>query len=110
MLLRDTDADAAVELAVQPTSVQMPDAVGRSASLQLLGEIARGGMGVVSRAAIRTWAATWPSRCCWTSTGTADAGPAVRRGGADRRASSSTRASCRSTSSARSPTAGRTSR
>ena len=44
-----------------------PDPPGR---YQVFGEIARGGMGAVLKGAIPTSAATWPSRCCSSSTAT----------------------------------------
>jgi serine/threonine-protein kinase len=45
--LRDTDPASGPEPLVQPGSTEMPGPAGRSSRLQLLGEIARGGMGAV---------------------------------------------------------------
>jgi serine/threonine-protein kinase len=47
VLLHDTEGTSGVDPLVQPGSSEMPDLADRSAHLQLLGEIARGGMGVV---------------------------------------------------------------
>ena len=80
-----------------------------SPRFQLLGEIARGGMGASSRAGTSTSAATWPSRCSWIATATArswSAGSSRRRRSA---ASCSIPGSCPSTSSGSCRTAGRSS-
>jgi serine/threonine-protein kinase len=47
VLLRDTDAGTDASPLVQPASTEMPSTSDRSSRLQLLGEIARGGMGAV---------------------------------------------------------------
>jgi serine/threonine-protein kinase len=47
VLLRDTDSVNDPGPVIKPSSPEMPDAAERSARLQLFGEIARGGMGVV---------------------------------------------------------------
>jgi serine/threonine-protein kinase len=48
VLLRDTDVDAGPEPPlVRPASTELPDPADRPMRLQLLGEIARGGMGVI---------------------------------------------------------------
>ena len=109
VLLRDTEPATGPGPLVQPGSPEMPDAGRPPGRLQLLGEIARGGMGAVLKGRDPTSAATWPSRSCSSATATSPSWSA----GSSRRprsaASSSTRASCRSTSWAPSPTAGRTS-
>ena len=77
-----------------------------SVRYQLFGEIARGGMGAVLRAATSTWAATWPSRSCSSAIATSPSWSAGSSRKPRSAASSSIRGSCRSTSWARSPTAG----
>ena len=52
------------EPVVRPLAAGMPDPSNRLGRLQLLGEVARGGMGIVLEVAIGTSAATWPSRSC----------------------------------------------
>ncbi len=47
VLLRDTDLDTGPGPVIQPGSTEMPAPCVRTARLQLLGEIARGGMGAV---------------------------------------------------------------
>ena len=47
VLLQETDGRSGVDPLVQPSSPELPDPAGRSAHLQLFGEIARGGMGAV---------------------------------------------------------------
>ena len=47
VLLRDTDLITGTGPVVRPTSSEMPDPVDRAGRLQLLGEIARGGMGAI---------------------------------------------------------------
>ena len=82
--------------------------VGRGDLDALVGEIARGGMGAVSRAATRTWAAN----CLKVLLEEHRDSPSWSAGSSRRprsAASSSTRESCRFTIWARSPTAGPTS-
>ena len=64
VLLRDTDLGEEPSPVVKPGSPEMPGAEDRSGRYQLLGEIARGGMGAVLRGATATSAATSPSRSC----------------------------------------------
>ena len=45
--LRDTEPFTGPEPVVRPSSAEMPDPSDRLARLQLLGEVARGGMGVI---------------------------------------------------------------
>jgi serine/threonine-protein kinase len=47
VLLRDTESGSSPSPVVRPSSPQMPRAGGRSGRLQLLGEVARGGMGAI---------------------------------------------------------------
>ncbi len=47
VLLRDTDDDNVPDQVIQPASTEVRQLAGRSAHLQLFGEIARGGMGAV---------------------------------------------------------------
>jgi hypothetical protein len=47
VLLADTNAVSGPGPVVQPSSPEMPDPADRSARLQLLGEIAHGGMGAI---------------------------------------------------------------
>ena len=47
MHLRDTEPFTGPETVVRPSSAEMPDPSDRLARLQLLGELARGGMGVI---------------------------------------------------------------
>ena len=110
VLLRDTDAGTEPGPLVRPASPEMPDPADRAGRLQLLGEIARGGMGAVLKGrdpdlgrdlAVKVLLETPPRQ--------PRAGPPVRRGGPDRRPAPAPRRSCRSTSWAPSPTAGRSS-
>ena len=47
VLLRDTDPGTGPDPLIQPASAEMPSSADRPARLQLLGEIARGGMGAI---------------------------------------------------------------
>jgi len=48
-------------------SPDMPD-VDANRRYQMQGEIARGGMGAIIKAAIPIWDVTWRSKCCWMNT------------------------------------------
>ena len=60
LLLRDFAAGTEPGPVVQPGSPEMPRPADPAARLQLLGEIARGGMGAILKGATATSAATWP--------------------------------------------------
>ncbi len=51
VLLRDTDLPSDPGPIVRPASEEMPDLADRTTRLQLFGEIARGGMGIVLKGA-----------------------------------------------------------
>ena len=67
MHLRDAEPFTGPGPVVRPSSAEMPGPSDRLARLQLLGEVARGGMGVIIKGATATSAATWPSRSCSSS-------------------------------------------
>ena len=104
--LRDTELGDALPVS-RVAPALLPDSPGASGRYLLFGEIARGGMGAIFKGAIRTSAATWPSRSSSNSTATIPSSfgaSSKRRGSAG---SSSIPALCRSTSWARSLTSGR---
>ena len=64
VLLPGTQPDDRGVAVIKPSSPEMPALAERGDRYRLFGEIARGGMGRLSRAAMPTWAVTWPSRSC----------------------------------------------
>ena len=108
--LRDTEPFTGPGPVVRPSSAEMPDPSDRLARLQLLGEIARGGMGAILKGRDTDLGRDLAVKVLLEQHREQPrAGPPVRRGGADRRPVAAPRRSCRSTSWAPSPTAGRTS-
>ena len=110
VLLRDTEAASGADPLVQPASPEMPAPADRPARLQLLGEIARGGMGAVLKGrdadlgrdlAVKVLLERAPRR--------PRAGPPVRRGGPDRRPAPAPRHRAGLRAGHASPTAGRSS-